>query len=757
MKKSSLLFGYFKSYFLIGMIPVIILSAFYYYVNVIKMYSEVENQNFALLNQVISKMDFTIGEMDNVALHMSNSNDLMAVINESESLPINDDIISQSLKLYEESISIPAQLMLYKRSDIYVYLSDGKYKYSTFEQNLDNTADLTMSKFFSDINYVTNSKTKKLESNITDKSSNSSLTCFIYQIPKLNTRPTVSIVFFFDSKNLDAMFKAYFGDTKTNIYIYNKNLQNIFNTEKFILNEDVSKEFVRMNSIGVKEKEIDNNQYIIMRNISNNSGFSYVMVTQKKNFYSSILYKQRMLFIIVLSLIFASIIIAVLMSKHNYKPVRNLLDIVDDEKSKTNLLDLNEFDIIKSKWEDITIDNDSLYKLIDKQREFVFNACLINLISKKAPSADYMEFYLEGVGIDFSKPYLFVMLVTFDEKKIFNEDNIITINNLINEFKNQEIKLYGVELVMENMVAVIVNSDIKIDNEHDIRYTIANNIKQLILEVLNINVMLSASSIHENIKDINMLFTEAMVVVTEYLPYSDTDIILADIIVQKQNLTNTSINYPVFEQALFIHGIKNADKQVALDALDKMIAILKQHKKSLVITKFLCFDIINILIRTTNQYDIKISMHDLNEISNFSNIDEFKEHIIYITTLVCEKHKKLREENSSKLKEDIIKYVNKNFLDQDFSLRSIADKFQLSPSYFSKIFKHIIGCNFIQYITIRRIDYIKEQLRNTEYLISDIIKSAGYYDVASFNKKYKQYEGMTPGQYRKQMKRLNNQ
>jgi two-component system response regulator YesN len=45
-------------------------------------------------------------------------------------------------------------------------------------------------------------------------------------------------------------------------------------------------------------------------------------------------------------------------------------------------------------------------------------------------------------------------------------------------------------------------------------------------------------------------------------------------------------------------------------------------------------------------------------------------------------------------------------------------------------------------------DSIKELLANTDKPVKDIISEIGYMDNASFTRKFKREEGITPGQYR---------
>ena len=83
----------------------------------------------------------------------------------------------------------------------------------------------------------------------------------------------------------------------------------------------------------------------------------------------------------------------------------------------------------------------------------------------------------------------------------------------------------------------------------------------------------------------------------------------------------------------------------------------------------------------------------------------------------------------------------------------MAEQFELTSNYVSRFFKQETGCSFIQYITMLRMDRAKELLITTEIPIKEIVMQIGYVDVANFVRKFKSCEGLTPGQFRENMKR----
>ena len=65
------------------------------------------------------------------------------------------------------------------------------------------------------------------------------------------------------------------------------------------------------------------------------------------------------------------------------------------------------------------------------------------------------------------------------------------------------------------------------------------------------------------------------------------------------------------------------------------------------------------------------------------------------------------------------------------------------------IYKSHTGKTLLDTITPFRIKKTMFLLSETEKPISEIVRMVGYNDVSSFSRKFKQYNGSSPGEYRK--------
>lgn len=85
---------------------------------------------------------------------------------------------------------------------------------------------------------------------------------------------------------------------------------------------------------------------------------------------------------------------------------------------------------------------------------------------------------------------------------------------------------------------------------------------------------------------------------------------------------------------------------------------------------------------------------------------------------------------------------------KDISLDDVSQNVDISPYYFSRVFKEETGMKFIEYLTKVRIEKAKELLNEEQYSIKEVCIEAGYSDPNYFSRIFKKWVGTTPTEYR---------
>lgn len=107
-----------------------------------------------------------------------------------------------------------------------------------------------------------------------------------------------------------------------------------------------------------------------------------------------------------------------------------------------------------------------------------------------------------------------------------------------------------------------------------------------------------------------------------------------------------------------------------------------------------------------------------------------------------------RQTTSKKL-EKALQYIHKHY-SEELPLETVASHIEISPTYFSGLFRKQVGVTYIQYLQTFRINKAMRELAKGEKRILDVAFDAGFSNIRSFNRVFQQHTGMTPSQFLKQ-------
>ncbi|WP_019638604.1 helix-turn-helix domain-containing protein [Paenibacillus fonticola] len=109
-----------------------------------------------------------------------------------------------------------------------------------------------------------------------------------------------------------------------------------------------------------------------------------------------------------------------------------------------------------------------------------------------------------------------------------------------------------------------------------------------------------------------------------------------------------------------------------------------------------------------------------------------------------------KERSRSHVLQRALLYIGKMYK-EDISMEQSAEYVNLSPYYFSKLFKMHTGENFIDYVTRLRIDEAKKLIVERRLSLKEICFEVGYKDPNYFSRVFKKMTGITPSEYRQQI------
>lgn len=98
-----------------------------------------------------------------------------------------------------------------------------------------------------------------------------------------------------------------------------------------------------------------------------------------------------------------------------------------------------------------------------------------------------------------------------------------------------------------------------------------------------------------------------------------------------------------------------------------------------------------------------------------------------------------------------MEYIH-DHLTEDLSLREIATRLQMSPNYFTSLFKQSTGLSTHQYVIQCRIEKAKQLLTKPNLPIVEVSQQVGFQSQSHFINVFRKRTGMTPKTYREARK-----
>lgn len=142
------------------------------------------------------------------------------------------------------------------------------------------------------------------------------------------------------------------------------------------------------------------------------------------------------------------------------------------------------------------------------------------------------------------------------------------------------------------------------------------------------------------------------------------------------------------------------------------------------------------------------SRHDyLTAVVEFKNYEELRSWFLAKLREATRYVYENKEKSSISLVEQAKAYIDSHYF-KEISLDEVSREVNISPYYFSKLFKEETGGNFIDYVTAIRMEKAKELLSSTDKSMKEICSAVGYQDPNYFSRTFKKNVGVTPTEYK---------
>jgi two-component system response regulator YesN len=214
-----------------------------------------------------------------------------------------------------------------------------------------------------------------------------------------------------------------------------------------------------------------------------------------------------------------------------------------------------------------------------------------------------------------------------------------------------------------------------------------------------------------------------------------------DDITQSSGQTAISLD----EENKLIEALLRRDKQETAERFVKLYQTLQQAAERPIAT--LRGEVIGLLIFLSRAVHSRAEfIAALNAAETPQSLQQGAEHWL---EMLIDSLNEERESGSSHAHQRALLYIGQNYK-EDISMEQVAEYVNLSPHYFSKLFRQQAGETFIDYLTRLRINEAKRLIAAEEMSLKGICYEVGYKDPNYFSRVFKKTAGITPSEFRQQ-------
>ena len=95
-----------------------------------------------------------------------------------------------------------------------------------------------------------------------------------------------------------------------------------------------------------------------------------------------------------------------------------------------------------------------------------------------------------------------------------------------------------------------------------------------------------------------------------------------------------------------------------------------------------------------------------------------------------------------------LRYIDNKYYEKDLCLEDLAEKFNITPSYLSKLLKSETGISFVNHVTNVRIKKAICIMDDPTVKMYDVAELVGYSNQYYFSKAFKKVKGFSPAKYK---------
>lgn len=723
------------------MVPILIFSATVFFSTTERSKQYINNMHLQNFTYAADNIATVIDRLDNASITaFSVENEIELDENGNVTIPSISGL-SAALGVLESRMFPKATTLFYIKGDRYIYGSDGRQVYSDYENSHLLSYSLTDSTLFTKLQRISERTLIPMMS----REKQGEIIGLAYAVPYPAASASKGVLIFVLSDNvIEEEIANYMGDLPGSIYMCDSTYNLLYENEGLDPQPDAD-DVLRLRGTGVLSVELNGESLMLLRVLDSKLGLRWQMLSRTSDFYQSMFLSQRISLGLILALIVLMLVLFVWMGFFNYKPVHDLFYHITGFHSHRN-----ELEMIRTYYDHIAEEVDALSARINEMMPLMARRFIRQLVFGYITNEAEFRHMASRADLDFSARYNVAMYFIFPRET--DEDVMERAATMLLHLSLRNAYLALIELYSENALCIIINFNAPEGNCDERAEQYAHYLYDYIVENLAAPTCVGIGSSYEDPLKLNESFAEANAAVQLAPPgaviwrYGSTE---------RQDETDGEDSFHGLSSvslSLLKEGMNRGDKSTAIYALNDLLCQLSEATHSIAFYRFYCSELVTSLLRTADNLSLSVSKPNIQQLISITSQDKFSQDAIELVSSLCDEMKKRRDDEEDHIKRDVLDYILNNFRRNDLSIQTVADETGIRRAQITLVIKEETGLGFVQYVSYLRINEFKRLLLHSDETIRELVLQVGYTDVPNFLRKFKQLEGVTPSQYRQQMR-----
>lgn len=532
-----------------------------------------------------------------------------------------------------------------------------------------------------------------------------------------------------------------------NTYILDRNGNELISSgslEGFKIDDFNSFEYTEASNMQ-KSILVNNEKYFVTSVDSDVTDWTYISFISAKSIGDKIVTSKFRFFWFLVFLFTFGIAVVLLLTTMSYRPIKKL---------KYNIRDLfptaekncSEIDYVTNAIGSLLNENKTLQSDLRKQVGITKDYLYFRLLKGDVKTIREFNDMGKHAGVSINKPLYMVAVVHSNNIIIDNVSSFIFVSDKVKSFVPSDYECFIKDNSGYNS-AVLIFAMESFDKA-EVNNILLNIILELNKEFAS-GVTIGIGKQYTSLCEISKSYVEAMAAASFRHIINNNSVIFFENI---NELVLSSNNYPFSLGQLKSSIIQYKKKEIGL-SLISVIEYVKNENTSIVAAKKMCLGILYHVVEYFNKLGDINPLCEYSDIFHISEFDKREDYTGFIDHLYNCMQAALDQQANPEANSiiiEMISYIKANYHLFDFSLQKMSDQFNMPTSVISQYFKDYTDMNIVDYLAELRIHKAKELLTNSQMDIKDISVEVGYYNVNSFIRRFKQLEGITPGDFRKE-------